>query len=351
MKRCFAGFAAGILAVAHLGAQAPAPAPGPAAPTPPPLWSLTGDFQSPESAYYHAASNAVFVSSINGGITEKDGNGYISRLTPEGKVVNAKWATGLNGPKGIRSVGNTLWVADIDEVVGIDIGTGKISSRVAVEGATFLNDLATAPDGTIYVSDSFGPRVYAVRDGKASVFLEGNDTVEQVNGLLVDGNRLITGSIGPAAGRGGAPRGGGAPRAGGPPPGGQPGTAEGRRGGGADPAAEGRRGGGAGRGRGAAGGGGNLYAFDLATKARTKLTEGPVGGVDGIEPDGRGGVLLTDVIGRRILHVPSSGQTRVVAQLSGGGADFGFIVKQNIAIVPYLNEHKVEAYDLSALLK
>ena len=353
MKRSFAAAALAALTVAHTGAQAPAPA----APTPTPLWSLTGDFQSPESAYYHAASDSVFVSSINGGITDKDGNGYISRLTPDGKMVNARWATGLNGPKGIRSVGNTLWVADIDEVVGIDIGSGKITSRVAVEGATFLNDLATAPDGTVYVSDSFGPRVYAVRDGKSSVFLEGNDTIEQVNGLLVDGNRLITGSIGPAAARGGGARGAAAPRTGGPPAGGRPGAAGGGQAG-APPAAgrEGQagapRGGGAGAARGRGfGGGGNLYAFDLASKARTKLTDGPVGGVDGIEPDGRGGVLLTDVIGRRILHVPASGTTRVVAQLSGGGADFGFIVKRNVAIVPYLNEHKVEAYDLSALLK
>jgi hypothetical protein len=347
MKRSFAGLVVAALAVAHAGAQAPAPAP--AAPTPTPLWSLSGDFQSPESAYYHAATNSVFVSSINGGITDKDGNGYISRLTPDGMMVSAKWATGLNGPKGIRSVGNTLWVADIDEVVGIDIGTGAITSRVAIEGATFLNDLATAPDGTIYVSDSFGPAVYAVKDGKASVFLEGNETVEQVNGLLVDGNRLITGSIGPAVARGGGPRGGGVPRAGGPPaPEGRAGAQAGGQGQGGPPRGGGA---GAGRGRGGAGGGGNLYAFDLTTKARTRLTEGPVGGVDGIEPDGRGGVLLTDVIGRRILHVPSSGETRVVAQLPGGGADFGFIVARNIAIVPYLNEHKVEAYDLSALLK
>ena len=59
-------------------------------------------------------------SSINGQILEKDGNGYISRLTPEGKVVSARWVTGLNAPKGLRSVENTLWVSDIDEVVAID---------------------------------------------------------------------------------------------------------------------------------------------------------------------------------------------------------------------------------------
>ena len=79
---------------------AQAPADGPVLT---PLWNLTGDFAAPESAYYDAASKAVFVSSINGQILERDGNGYISRLTPDGKVVSAKWVTGLNAPKGLRS--------------------------------------------------------------------------------------------------------------------------------------------------------------------------------------------------------------------------------------------------------
>jgi len=268
-------------------------------PTLTPIWDLKGDFASPESAYYHAASNSVFVSSINGQILDKDGNGYISRLSPDGKVVSAKWVTGLNGPKGLRSVGNTLWVADIDEVVGIDIGSGTITSRVKVDGATFLNDLATAPDGTIYTSDSSGLRIYAVKDGKSSVFVEGADVVEQPNGLLVDGARLILGSIGPAA---------------------KPGA-------------------------------GHLFAFDLKTKQRAPLTNEAVGGIDGIEPDGSGGVLVTDVLGQRLLHVAKAGQVRVLAKFSAGGADFGYIGAKRIAIVPFLFENRVAAYDLTNALK
>jgi outer membrane protein assembly factor BamB len=282
----------------------------PEGPTLTPLWELKTDFAAPESAYYHAASNSVFVSSINGQILDKDGNGYISRLSPEGKVVSAKWATGLNGPKGLRSVGNTLWVADIDEVVAFDIASGKLTSRVKVEGATFLNDLATGPDGTIYTSDSSGLKIYATKDGKSSVFVEGADVVEQPNGLLVDGSRLILGSIGPA-----------------PPPGAAPGRGRG-------PAAS-----------------GHLYAFDLKTKQRTLLTNESVGGIDGIEPDGSGGLLVTDVIGQRLLHVAKSGQVRVLAKFSAGGADFGYIGTKRIAIVPFLFSNSVAAYDLTNALK
>jgi hypothetical protein len=268
-----------------------------------------GDFAAPESAYYHAASNSVFVSNINGQILDKDGNGYISRLSPDGKVVSAKWVTGLNAPKGLRSVGNTLWVADIDDVIAMDIGSGKITSRVKVEGATFLNDLATAPDGTVYSSDSSGLKIYATRDGKSSVFVEGAAVVEQPNGLLVDGARLILGTIGPA------------PTPGAPPPG---------------------------RGQGAPRPSGHLFAFDLKTKQRTQLTNENVGGIDGIEPDGSGGLLVTDVIGQRLLHVAKSGQVRVLAKFSAGGADFGYFGAKRIAIVPFLFENRVAAYDLTS---
>jgi hypothetical protein len=274
------------------------------------VWTIAADLAAPESAYYDAASNAVFVSNINGQILDKDGNGYISRLTPEGKVVNAKWATGLNGPKGMRSVGGTLWVSDIDEVVGVEIASGRIASRVRVEGAQFLNDLATAPDGTVYVVDSQLSRIYAVKDGKSSIFVEGADVVEQPNGLLVDGTQLVLGTLGPA------------------PSGGR----------------------GAGRGRGAAPSG-KLLAFDLKTRARTQLTMEAVGGIDGIEPDGRGGYLLTDVFGMRLVHVAPGGATRTLLTFQQGGADFGYIAARRLAIVPFLFGNSVSAYDLTAILK
>src|SRR5687767_10135724 len=240
-------------AAAALPAQAPPPqqAPQPPSNNPKALWTISTGLAQPESAYYHEPSNSIFVSNINGQILEKDGNGYITRIAPSGKVLAGKWATGLNAPKGLRSVGNVIWTADIDEVVGMNVTEeGKITARVRVEGAQFLNDLATAPDGTIYVSDSNQSRVYMVKDGRSSVFVEGADVVEQPNGLLVDGDRLILGSIGPAQASG------------------------------------------AGRGRGAAAGG-KLMAFDLKTKQRTLLTTEPVGGIDGIESAEAGGLLLT----------------------------------------------------------
>jgi len=276
-----------------------------------PVWNLTTGFAAPESAYYDTASNAVFVSSINGQILEKDGNGYISRLSPDGKVVAEKWATGVHAPKGLRSARGVLYAADIDTVVGFDIASGKEVSRVTVAGAVFLNDLATAPDGTVYVSDSTALKIFEVRNGTSSVFVEGADVVEQPNGLLVDGMRLILGTIGPAPVPGAA-RGGGAR---GPAP------------------------------------SGHLYAFDRTSKQRTLVTTQPVGGIDGIELDGSGGLLVTDVIGQRLLRVSRAGDVTVLAKFTAGGADFGYVAARKLAVVPFLFSNSVAAYDLTAHLR
>jgi len=151
-----------------------------------PLWSVTEGMDSPESVFWDPRSGFVFVSQIGGQAAERDGNGRISKLTLDGKVVAADWVQGLNAPKGLRSSGGTLYAADIDQVVGVDIASGRITSRITIEGAQVLNDLATAPDGTIYTSDSFANRIYAIKNGKPSVFFEG-DAVPMPNGVLANG--------------------------------------------------------------------------------------------------------------------------------------------------------------------
>ena len=117
-----------VLVVQALSAQAPA--------APKPLWTVTTGLASPESAYSHLGT--IFVSNINGGVLDRDGNGYITRIARGGKIIAARWATGLNAPKGLRSIGNTIWVADIDEVVGFEVtrdGGSRPAGRVKVEGA------------------------------------------------------------------------------------------------------------------------------------------------------------------------------------------------------------------------
>ena len=302
-------FAAGAVVVGQDTAGSPA-----RIVIPKPLWTVSTGLASPESAYYHQRSNSIFVSNINGGVLDKDGNGYITRIAMGGKVIAEKWATGLNAPKGIRSVGMTIWVADIDEVVGFELTASgaRLVSRIRVDGSQFLNDLAAGPDGTLYVSDSNQSRIYSIRDGKTSLFVEVAEADQQPNGLLVDGDRLILGTIG----------------------------------------------------RGAAGG--RLLAFDLKTKQRMQLTTENVGGIDGIESadygwierrNGTAAYFVTDVIGRRLLHVGNDGKVMTLAVFDQAGADFGVLPKveqlaqAGTAFVPFLFANTVSAYDLYPLIR
>ncbi|MGD9295376.1 MAG: hypothetical protein PVI41_10880, partial [Roseobacter sp.] len=90
------------------------------------VWTLEG-LEAPESAYFDEARNVLYVSNINGEPLAKDGNGYISRIGPDGQMQEAKWITGLDAPKGLVSDGATLYVSDIDRLVAIDIEKGRIS--------------------------------------------------------------------------------------------------------------------------------------------------------------------------------------------------------------------------------
>ena len=117
-------------------------------------------FMTPESVLHDAAADVYLVSNINGAPAEKDDNGFISQLSPEGQVTNLKWITGdsanvtLHAPKGMGIRGDTLFVADIDCVKMFVRTTGAPAGEVCMRGAKFLNDVAVDGNGTLYVTDT-----------------------------------------------------------------------------------------------------------------------------------------------------------------------------------------------------
>jgi hypothetical protein len=117
-------------------------------------------FSTPESVLHDAGADVYLVSNINGSPLDKDGNGFISKLSPSGEVVALKWIDGaaegvtLNAPKGMAISGGVLYVADIDCVRRFDAASGAPQGEVCVDGASFLNDVAAHPDGGVLVTDS-----------------------------------------------------------------------------------------------------------------------------------------------------------------------------------------------------
>jgi DNA-binding beta-propeller fold protein YncE len=126
----------------------------------------------------------LYVSNIDGEPWAADGKGSIGKVGLDGKVIAAEWVTGLDCPKGmaLSDDGKWLYVGECGGLVVIDVGAGKISRKIAVEGG-LLNDVVY-DKGTIYASDSRGKKVYEIRDGKASVLLD-DKVLKGPNGVQV----------------------------------------------------------------------------------------------------------------------------------------------------------------------
>src|SRR5438045_4180504 len=189
-------------------APVPAPVPAPGA-----TKALTiAGFSTPESVLHDSAQDIYFVSNIGGSPSAKDNNGFISRVRPDGAIENLKFIEGgragvtLNGPKGMAVLGDTLWVADIDMARAFNARTGALLDSVKLDSAVFLNDVAIATTGAIYITDTGirfddvgnvlhpGPdRIYRIGpDRKVTVAARG-DSLGWPNGITVDqvGRRFI----------------------------------------------------------------------------------------------------------------------------------------------------------------
>ena len=75
-------------------ADTTAAATAPAAPT---RAGVAEGFSTPESVIFDAETGTWFVTNINGGPSDKDGNGFISRLTSDGAVDSLHFVQGGRG--------------------------------------------------------------------------------------------------------------------------------------------------------------------------------------------------------------------------------------------------------------
>ena len=253
------------------------------------------EFKNPESVVRDANNEFYYVSNINGAMLEKDGNGFISKIRPDGTMVEAQWLKGLNAPKGMAISGNTMFIADIDELVIVDIGKAEITGRLPVKDAKFLNDVAAAPDGRVFVSDSGTNTIWLHQNGGLAPWVA-DPILNAPNGLAVEGERLIVASIGtmPHPDKPGRP--------------------------------------------------GHLLAVSLSDKKISDLGDGsPVGYLDGVEPLGGGRYLATDFINGALYKVDASGKSETLMPFEHGAADLAYDPGAQLAIVPLTSANAVMA--------
>lgn len=149
-------------------------------------WVAAG-FSAPEGVA--SADGVLFISNVAGEGNAKDGEGWVSRLSLDGEVLNEKWVEGLNAPKGMAIRDGKLFVSDFDAYHVIDIETAQIENTYPVEGAGFLNDI-TVWQGGVYMSDSGSARIFQIDVNGYKEWLA-DDRLSGVNGLTADGERLL----------------------------------------------------------------------------------------------------------------------------------------------------------------
>jgi hypothetical protein len=163
--------------------------------------SPTAPFDAPDQCTWHAKSKTWLVSNLGGGISlEKDAYGWITRLDETGKIINPFWIgqnDTMHAPSGMIATEDFLYVCNREGVHQIDIAKQKIINFYPILEGKFLNDIAIAKNGDLYVSDFFANRIYrlAKKSRIAEVWLE-TDRLEAPDGLYIDGDNLIVASWG-----------------------------------------------------------------------------------------------------------------------------------------------------------
>ncbi|NVO27761.1 hypothetical protein HJ526_10045 [Donghicola sp. C2-DW-16] len=120
-------------------------------------------FATPESVVL--TDTAAFVSNIGAQLDpfSHDGDGFISKLGLDGSVANLHAINGLDSPKGLTVLNGTLYVADIDRILGFDLTTMAqvFNAQVPGDAPMLLNAIEPMGD-TLLVSDTLRSTLYSL---------------------------------------------------------------------------------------------------------------------------------------------------------------------------------------------
>jgi len=261
------------------------------------LWETPG-LVGPESVVFDAARNEFYVSNM--GTHGKDatpGDGFISRLGADGKLLELKWVTGFDNPKGLALVGGRLYVGDDRDLVEIDVAAGKVAQRYApADGPGDFNDATADAAGNVYVCSGRLGTVFRLHEGTLAAWYKlDRAKTGGLNGLKAEKDRLLLGgwSIRDAEGKEQL---------------------------------------------------GHISFVTYSDQALGRLGSQPVCHIDGLEPDGSGGYIVSDWLTGDVLNVSADGVPTPVLKLVRGTADLTYLIDSHLLVIPSMNENVLRAY-------
>lgn len=153
-----------------------------------PLWIQGQGFVSPESAIFDEKRQHIIVSNVNG--YTKNQLGFLSRLSLQGELLDQPWIRGLNGPTGMAIWRDTLFVADIDRLVAIDLQREQIRAEYpAPDENPGLNDVTVSAKGEVFVTGSASQAIYRLQDNKLTTWAK-DDQLKYANGIYAAKDKL-----------------------------------------------------------------------------------------------------------------------------------------------------------------
>ncbi|MBN1185736.1 MAG: hypothetical protein JXB49_25870 [Bacteroidales bacterium] len=247
-------------------------------------WSSDTILRTPESVHYDNERNVIYVSNINSDPGGKDNNGFMSKLSVDGKILELHWVDGLSAPKGMDVYGNKLYVTDVDELVVINIDSSIIVKKIPVEGSEFLNDISVDKNGKVFFTDSKTNTIYTYNDSVVEIWL--NSGIEKSNGLLCEKERVLCAAS-------------------------------------------------------------DLLSIDYATKTISVINDGISGG-DGVTAIGDGAYFVSEWPGEVYIVKPDSSMVSLLNTRDDktNSADIDYIQKDSLLLVPTFFKNSVVAYKL-----
>ncbi|MGW9685695.1 hypothetical protein [Flagellimonas sp. 2504JD1-5] len=154
---------------------------------------VTGDLlQNVESVAYDPVNHVYYASC---GKDYKLGtNGYISKISSTGELLEATWIKNLNRPTGMAIRDNILYVADINRLLIIDIAKGQVMESIPEPiPNSGLNDVAVNHKGDLFITASFVHSIFKLEQEHLEIFIEDDEKLKWANGITFVGKDLIVG--------------------------------------------------------------------------------------------------------------------------------------------------------------
>jgi hypothetical protein len=249
--------------------------------------------RGPETVLWDSLSDLYLVSNVNGDPGAKDGNGFISRIGPDGRVVALKWIAGgaagaaLNAPKGMAILGDSLFVADLDAVRVFDRRTGAPLRAIAIAGASGLNGMTVGPDGRVWVTDLASGAIYRIEGTNAAAVAPPGSATAQPNGIAPLGQGVAVATFG----------------------------------------------------------GDEVYRLDAAGR-RTPLAKLPAGGLDGLLRLPDGSLAVTSWKSNAVYRIDPAGQVTTLVADAKSPAQIGYDAKRHRLLVPLFEKDAIALHDL-----